>query len=137
LMAAAVADYRPAQAESEKRSKDGGAWNLELEPTPDVLAELGSQQANGRVLVGFAAETGADGIARARAKLTRKGVDLIVYNDVGRDDIGFDAAENEVVLVTATGEQQVAKAPKEVVAAAILDRAEELMEEAGGPAGRG
>ena len=137
LMAAAVADYRPAQAGSEKRSKDGGAWNLELVPTHDVLAELGSQEANGRVLVGFAAETGADGISRARAKLTGKGVDLIVYNDVGRDDIGFDAAENEVVLVTATGERPVAKAPKEVVAAAILDRAEELMEEAGGQAGRG
>lgn len=137
LMAAAVADYAPAKAESGKRSKDGGTWNLALEPTPDVLAELGSQQANGRVLVGFAAETGTDGISRARAKLTCKGVDLIVYNDVGRDDIGFDAAENEVVLVTATGEQEVAKAPKEVVAAAILDRAEELMEEAGGQAGRG
>jgi phosphopantothenoylcysteine decarboxylase/phosphopantothenate--cysteine ligase len=137
LMAAAVADYRPAQAGSEKRSKDGDPWHLELEPTPDVLAELGSQQANGRVLVGFAAETGSDGIARAREKLTRKGADLIVYNDVGRDDIGFDAAENEVVLVTADGEQPVARASKEIVAAAILDRAEELLEEARGTAGRG
>jgi phosphopantothenoylcysteine decarboxylase / phosphopantothenate---cysteine ligase len=137
LMAAAVADYRPAEAASEKRSKDGGAWHLELEPTPDILAELGSQHANGRVLVGFAAETGSDGISRAREKLIRKGVDLIVYNDVGRDGIGFDAAENEVVLVTATGEQPVPRAPKKVVAAAILDRAEELLEETGGRSHRG
>jgi phosphopantothenoylcysteine decarboxylase / phosphopantothenate---cysteine ligase len=136
LMAAAVADYRPAEAAGEKRPKDDAIWRVELEPTVDVLAELASQPANGRVVVGFAAETGTDGLTRAREKLARKGADLIVYNDVGRDDVGFDANENEVVLVTGTEERRIGKAPKQIVAAAILDRAEELLEEMGGRTGR-
>jgi phosphopantothenoylcysteine decarboxylase / phosphopantothenate---cysteine ligase len=81
------------------------------------------------VLVGFAAESGPDGLTRAREKLTRKGVDLVVYNDVSREDIGFDAEQNEVVLVTASGERRVAKAPKDRIAAAIVDTAEELLRE--------
>ena len=81
------------------------------------------------MLVGFAAESGAEGVARARAKLARKRVDLVVYNDVSRSDIGFDADENEVVLVTASGEQRVAKASKDRIAAAIVDTAEELLHE--------
>jgi phosphopantothenoylcysteine synthetase/decarboxylase len=81
------------------------------------------------VLVGFAAETGPDGLSRAREKLNRKGVDLVVYNDVARDDIGFDSDENEVVLVTATGERRIGKAPKDQIAAAIVDTAEELLRE--------
>jgi phosphopantothenoylcysteine decarboxylase / phosphopantothenate---cysteine ligase len=137
LMAAAVADYRPTGAATEKRARDRGVWQVELEPTADILAELASRPANGRVLVGFAAETGAAGLARAREKLARKGVDLIVYNDVGRDDVGFDANENEVVLVTETEERRIGKASKEVVAGAILDRVEQLLEEASGPASRG
>jgi phosphopantothenoylcysteine decarboxylase / phosphopantothenate---cysteine ligase len=136
LMAAAVADYRPAEAGTEKRPKDEGVWQIELEPTADILAELGSRPANGGVLVGFAAETGPAGLARAREKLARKGADLIVYNDVGRDDVGFDTNENEVVLVTETEERRIGKASKEVVAAAILDRVEQLLEEASGRAGR-
>jgi phosphopantothenoylcysteine decarboxylase/phosphopantothenate--cysteine ligase len=132
LMAAAVADYRPAEPLGGKRPKDAQAWRLELEPTPDVLQALGEQRANGQVLVGFAAETGTDGLARARAKLERKHVDLVVYNDVSRADIGFDADENEVVLVTAGGEERVAKAPKDRIAAAIVDRAEELLRERAG-----
>jgi phosphopantothenoylcysteine decarboxylase/phosphopantothenate--cysteine ligase len=137
LMAAAVADYRPVQAETDKRPRADGVWQVELEPTADILGELGSQLTNGRVLVGFAAETGGAGLARAREKLTRKGVDLIVYNDVGRDDIGFDANENEVVLVSKTDERRIGKASKEVVAAAILDRVEQLLKEANGRARRG
>ena len=132
LMAAAVADYRPAEPLGAKRPKDAQAWRLELEPTPDVLQALGERRTNGQVLVGFAAETGADGLARARAKLERKHVDLVVYNDVSRADIGFDADENEVVLVTAGGEERVAKAPKDRIAAAIVDRAEELLRERAG-----
>jgi len=81
------------------------------------------------VLVGFAAETGPDGLARAREKLSRKRVDLVVYNDVARDDIGFDSDENEVVLVTASGERRVEKAPKDRIAATIVDTAEELLRE--------
>ncbi|TML03877.1 MAG: bifunctional phosphopantothenoylcysteine decarboxylase/phosphopantothenate--cysteine ligase CoaBC [Actinobacteria bacterium] len=129
LMAAAVADYRPAERLETKLPKDQQAWHLDLEPTADVLQSLGERRTNGQVLVGFAAETGVEGLARAREKLERKRVDLVVYNDVSRSDIGFDADENEVVLVTASGEQRVAKAPKERIAAAIVDTAEELLRE--------
>jgi len=121
LMAAAVADYRPAEAQADKRGKDGNTWTVTLEPTIDVLRELGARRANGQLLVGFAADTGERGLERAREKLAAKRVDLIVFNDVSRDDIGFDAAENEVVLVAADGERRLEKAPKERIAAAILD----------------
>jgi len=129
LMAAAVADYRPAERIDTKRSKGVGTWRLDLEPTADVLQSLAERRTNGQVLVGFAAETGAEGLTRAREKLERKRVDLVVYNDVARDDIGFDAEENEVVLVTASGERRVPKAPKDRIAATIVDTAEELLRE--------
>jgi phosphopantothenoylcysteine decarboxylase/phosphopantothenate--cysteine ligase len=129
LMAAAVADYRPAELLENKRPKDDRAWHLELEPTADVLRSLGERRTNGQVLVGFAAEAGLEGLARAREKLNRKRVDLVVYNDVARDDVGFDSDENEVVLVTASGERRVAKASKDRIAATIVDTAEELLRE--------
>jgi phosphopantothenoylcysteine decarboxylase / phosphopantothenate---cysteine ligase len=129
LMAAAVADYRPAEQVEAKRPKDGHTWRVELEPTADVLGSLAELRTNGQVLIGFAAETGPDGLARAREKLERKRVDLVVYNDVARGDIGFDADENEVVLVSASGERRVAKARKDRIAAAIVDTAEELLRE--------
>jgi phosphopantothenoylcysteine decarboxylase/phosphopantothenate--cysteine ligase len=100
-----------------------------LEPTTDVLRELGEGRRNGQVLVGFSADTGGQGLERAREKLAAKRVDLIVFNDVSRDDIGFDADENEVVLVTASGERRIAKAPKDRIAATIVDTAEELLRE--------
>jgi phosphopantothenoylcysteine decarboxylase / phosphopantothenate---cysteine ligase len=127
LMAAAVSDYRPAETEDLKRPKDTMAWQIELEPTVDVLRKLAELRANGQVLVGFAAETGEGGLDRARRKLADKRIDLIVYNDVSRNDIGFDAAENEVVIVSADGERRVPKAPKAEVAAAILDEVERLV----------
>ena len=129
LMAAAVADYRPAELLENKRPKDDRAWHLELEPTADVLRSLGERRTNGQVLVGFAAEAEPEGLARAREKLNRKRVDLVVYNDVARDDVGFDSDENEVVLVTASGERRVAKASKDRIAATIVDTAEELLRE--------
>ena len=129
LMAAAVADSRPAERIAAKRPKDDQNWRLELEPTADILHSLAERRANGQVLVGFAAESGPDGLTRAREKLKRKGVDLVVYNDVSREDIGFDAEQNEVVLVTASGERRVAKASKDRIAAAIVDTAEELLRE--------
>jgi phosphopantothenoylcysteine decarboxylase/phosphopantothenate--cysteine ligase len=125
LMAAAVSDYRPSETEATKRPKDEQVWRIELEPTIDVLKALGERRTNGQVLVGFAAEIGAAGLERAREKLTAKRVDLIVYNDVSRDDVGFDAEENEVVIVSAEGERRVAKAPKAEIAAAILDEVEQ------------
>jgi phosphopantothenoylcysteine decarboxylase/phosphopantothenate--cysteine ligase len=127
LMAAAVSDYRPSQTDEAKRPKSEEPWTIELEPTPDVLRGLGESRTNGQVLVGFAAETAADGLVRARRKLADKQVDLIVYNDVSRDDVGFDATENEVVIVSAQGERRVEKAPKEAIAAAILDEVEHLI----------
>ena len=127
LMAAAVSDYRPVETEEAKRPKDKESWQIELEPTVDVLRELGERRTNGQVLVGFAAETGENGLERARAKLTAKQVDLIVYNDVSREDVGFDTNENEVVLLSSTGERRVEKAPKEAIAAAILDEVERLV----------
>jgi phosphopantothenoylcysteine decarboxylase / phosphopantothenate---cysteine ligase len=128
VMAAAVADYRPSEALPAKRSKDTATWTLELEPTTDVLSLLGESRRDGQLLVGFAAETGDGGLERARQKLARKGVDLFVLNDVSRPDIGFDASENEVTLLAASGERTVAKAPKEEIAAAILDEVETLIQ---------
>jgi len=127
VMAAAVADYRPAEALAAKRPKDATTWTLELEPTTDVLSSLGERPRNGQLLVGFAAETGPAGLERAREKLANKGADLFVLNDVSRTDIGFDAYENEVTLLTPAGERTVAKAPKDEIAAAILDEVEALL----------
>jgi phosphopantothenoylcysteine decarboxylase/phosphopantothenate--cysteine ligase len=127
VMAAAVADYRPAAALAGKRPKDRAAWTVELEPTTDVLAALGASRHPGQVLVGFAADEGEQGLSRAREKLVRKGADLFVFNDVARPDIGFDADDNEVTLITGNGERRIAKAPKDEVAAAILDQVELLL----------
>jgi phosphopantothenoylcysteine decarboxylase / phosphopantothenate---cysteine ligase len=127
VMAAAVSDYRPAETLEGKRPKDRDHWLLELEPTDDVLRAVTSQSANGRVVVGFAAETGADGLSRAREKRTVKKADLLVYNDVARSDIGFESPENEIVIISEQGERRIARAPKARVAAEILDDVEELL----------
>lgn len=127
IMTAAVADYRPAEALASKRPKERATWTVELEPTTDVLRELGASRRPGQVLVGFAADEGERGLARAREKLTIKNADLFVYNDVGRDDIGFESGQNEVTLVSAHGERMLEKAPKDEIAAAILDEVESLL----------
>ncbi len=132
VMAAAVADYRLADPVEGKRLKDGEPWNLSLEPTVDILRMLGERHRNGQVLVGFGAEVGTSGLNRKRTMLDDKNVDLVVYNDVGRDGIGFDALDNEVVLVTRRGEREVARAPKEQIAAAVVDEVERLLEERNG-----
>jgi phosphopantothenoylcysteine decarboxylase/phosphopantothenate--cysteine ligase len=129
LMAAAPADYRPVETRPDKRPKGDQPWTIELEPTTDILRTLGEQRTNGQVLVSFAADQGDRGLDRAREKLVRKRADLVVYNDVSMDGIGFDADDNEVVLITAAGERRVARAPKPAIAAAIIDAAEELLEE--------
>jgi phosphopantothenoylcysteine decarboxylase/phosphopantothenate--cysteine ligase len=134
VMAAAVADYRPAQPVEGKRPKTEEVWKLELEPTTDVLAQLGEQDRNGQVLVGFGAESGEDGLARKRRMLTDKNVDLVVYNDVSTPGIGFDAPDNEVTLVTKAGERKLAKASKDEIAAGILDEVERLLKERRGGA---
>jgi len=127
LMAAAVADYRPAEALASKRAKDEHAWEVELAPTTDIARALGERKRPGQILVVFGAEHGAEGLARKRAMLETKNADLVVFNDVGRSDIGFDAPDNEVMLVSAAGERPIPKARKEAVAAAILDEIEGLL----------
>src|SRR6266487_1017107 len=129
IMAAAVADYRPADASAEKRPKGDQSWTVTLEPTNDVLEELGARRRPGQLLVGFAADRGEYGLTRAREKLLAKKSDLIVFNDVSRGDVGFDARENEVVVVTAAGERRIQKAPKERIASEILDEIVKLVPE--------
>jgi phosphopantothenoylcysteine decarboxylase/phosphopantothenate--cysteine ligase len=127
VMAAAVADFRPAAPENTKIKKSGrDRLELELEPTTDVLASLSARRRPGQVLLGFAAEHGDGAVERARGKLERKGLDAVVVNDISRTDIGFDAAENEVTIVTSSGDEPVPFGPKEDVARAIVDSVERL-----------
>jgi phosphopantothenoylcysteine decarboxylase/phosphopantothenate--cysteine ligase len=127
LMAAAVADFRPAEALDDKISKSGrDGLALELEPTEDVLATLAGARAPGQTLVGFAAEHGEGAAERGRSKLERKGLDAVVVNDISRGDIGFDAPDNEVTIVTLAGEQAVPLGSKASVAGAVLDEVEVL-----------
>jgi phosphopantothenoylcysteine decarboxylase/phosphopantothenate--cysteine ligase len=127
LLAAAVADYRPAEALAAKRPKDEQSWTVELQPTPDVARALGDQKRAGQVLVAFGAEHGEEGLARKRAMLETKNADLVVFNDVGRPDIGFEVGENEVVLITRDGDRVVPKASKAAIASEILDEVERLL----------
>ncbi len=127
VMAAAVADYRPAAPEAAKRPKDGASWTVELIPTKDVLAALGASRSPSQVLVGFAADGAEAGLERAREKRIAKRADLIVFNDISRSDIGFDTDVNEVVLVSNGTEQHVAKAPKTRIAAVVLDEVERII----------
>jgi phosphopantothenoylcysteine decarboxylase/phosphopantothenate--cysteine ligase len=131
IMAAAVADYTPASPAAQKVVKSDAPLTLTLERTPDILAELGrlpSRASTGvPMLVGFAAET-ADAEARAREKRERKGIDLIVANDVSRSDAGFEVENNAVTLIDAGTESAVPLQSKAGVAAAILDRIEQLLQ---------
>jgi len=127
VMAAAVADYRPAQPLDGKRPKEPAPWTLELEPTSDVLAALGAARRPDQVLVGFAADGAGRGLERAREKRLAKSADLFVFNDVSRTDIGFDAFDNEVIVLSEAGERHVGKAPKREIAAAVLDEVERLL----------
>jgi phosphopantothenoylcysteine decarboxylase / phosphopantothenate---cysteine ligase len=123
LMAAAVADYRPAEARADKIKKAdaGETLVLELEQTEDVLTALAAERRPGQLLVGFAAESGARAIEHARDKLERKRLDAVVVNDVSAPGIAFDAPDNEVTIVTADGEKHVPRATKAAVAASVLD----------------
>jgi phosphopantothenoylcysteine decarboxylase / phosphopantothenate---cysteine ligase len=129
VMAAAVSDYRPAAAQSQKLKRGDAHITLALEPTPDILAELGhdaSPHARRRILVGFAAET-HDLAANARSKLARKGADMIVANDVTQEGAGFDSDTNIVTLFTRDGlEIPLPKLSKFEVANRVLDRILEL-----------
>ena len=127
LMAAAVADFRPVAASPGKIKKAGRkGLAIDTEPTRDVLSGVADLSGEGQTLVGFAAEHGEGGMARAREKLERKGLDAVVLNDISRADVGFDAPDNEVTILTRAHERSVGRGPKEVVAAAILDEVEAL-----------
>jgi len=130
LMAAAPADFRPTSAAAEKMKRADGL-ELTLEPTADILAGLAASRSEGQTIVGFAAEHGGDALGRAREKRARKGVDMIVLNDVSNPEIGFESTRNAVTLVDAEGETEVAIASKDAIADAILDRCERLQEKAG------
>jgi phosphopantothenoylcysteine decarboxylase/phosphopantothenate--cysteine ligase len=127
VMAAAVADYTPAQPADSKIAKSDGPMTLTLQRTRDVLADLGSRRSEtSPLLVGFAAETG-DAAAKARDKRIRKNIDLIVANDVSAPGVGFDGDTNAVTIVGADGEWAVPLQSKARIAAIILDRVERLL----------
>ena len=123
LMAAAVADFRPASPADHKLKKTDGQdeMTVTLERTPDVLATLAARRRPGQTIVGFAAEHGEGALAYGRDKLERKGLDAIVVNDVSDPGIAFDAPDNEVVIITRAGETPVPRAPKPDIARAILE----------------
>lgn len=126
LMAAAPADFTPVAPAVEKLRRDGGELGIRLEPTRDILASLATAKGD-RTVVGFAAETGAGGLDSARAKLARKGADMIVLNDVGNPEIGFESERNAVTLVSSGGEEdEIPIGSKDEVAEAILERVETL-----------
>ena len=121
IMAAAVADFRPKAPPDRKIKKDDGVPEIVLEPTHDFLVDLGRRKRLGQVLVGFAAETD-DVLANAAAKLRRKGLDLIVANDVSAPGVGFEHDTNEVTILGSDGEQtDVPLSGKREVAEAVLD----------------
>lgn len=121
IKAAAVSDYKPLRSAQQKEKKKGSTFAVKMAPTPDILAELGKKKGN-VILVGFAAET-TNHLANAVDKIKRKNLDLIVLNDVSREDIGFAADSNEVRIIDSEGNEEVVPLmPKEDVADRILDR---------------
>ena len=132
VMAAAVADFRPSGAQEGKIAREGsGGMELRLEETEDVLASIAAGRVAGQTLIGFAAEHGADAIERARAKLERKNVDAVVFNDVSRREIGFDSSDNEVTIVERGGEHPVPLGSKDAIADAICERISAIRATAG------
>ena len=128
LMAAAVADFRPAARAEGKLKKERGVPELVLSPTEDVLAALSAARRPGQSLIGFAAEHGPGALEFARRKLEGKGLDAVVLNDISQGGIGFDSDENEVVIVTRGGEVPVPRMSKREIAEAILEQVARLGE---------
>jgi phosphopantothenoylcysteine decarboxylase/phosphopantothenate--cysteine ligase len=129
VLCAAVADFRPAEPSMRKIKKEdlpaGGGLSLDLVPNPDILAEI-SRERGERIVVGFAAES-HDVLEAARRKLERKGCDLLVANDVSREDGGFESDHNAVAFVWPSGEvEELPLLPKRQVASHLLDRVEKL-----------
>jgi phosphopantothenoylcysteine decarboxylase/phosphopantothenate--cysteine ligase len=130
VMAAAVANYMPEQMATQKIAHDDGALSVRLAPTPDILADVvawrGREGRTTPLLVGFAAET-QDVVERARAKRLRKGIDVIVANDVSKSDSGFDVDANAVTIIGEHGDEAVPRASKAAIAAVLADRLEQWL----------
>jgi phosphopantothenoylcysteine decarboxylase/phosphopantothenate--cysteine ligase len=126
LMAAAPADFSPGAVAESKIKRTAEGLDVRLEPTEDILAGLAAARGEAQTVVGFAAEHGEGGAERARAKLERKGADLIVLNDVSDSAIGFESDENAVTLIDAAGDTAVPQASKDSIADSILDRVDTL-----------
>jgi phosphopantothenoylcysteine decarboxylase / phosphopantothenate---cysteine ligase len=141
VMAAAPADFRPSAVAEGKLAREGGededrapsGLTIEFEPTEDIVAGVAAGRRADQTVVGFAAEHGDGAVERGRTKLTRKGLDAVVVNDISRTDIGFDSSENEVTIVLADGVREVGRRPKPAVAAAVLDEVERLRTQAEAP----
>jgi phosphopantothenoylcysteine decarboxylase/phosphopantothenate--cysteine ligase len=124
IMAAAPADYRPAEPAGAKRPRKEGALAVAMTPTTDILEATAQVRKPGSVIVGFALETG-DAVTKAKAKLERKNLDLIVVNDALEEGAGFEVETNRVVILDRRGgAQEVPLAPKREVAERILDAVE-------------
>ena len=134
IKAAAVADYRPKEAAGQKIKRRGNLV-LELEPTADILAELGAKKTT-QIIVGFAAET-EDALENARKKLEAKSADAMVVNDVSRPGIGFDSDRNAVTIVTPTETIEVPETTKWEVAHRVLDAVARIRQERSRPAPAG
>ncbi len=120
IMAAAVADYRPKMVSSQKIKKNSEGKYLELTENPDILTEICLKKRPGQVIVGFCAES-ENLMENAQDKIKRKGCDFLVANDISREDIGFGADDNEVLIINRAGEiKRIEKAPKEIIAREIL-----------------
>lgn len=128
LMAAAVADFRPASPADDKLKKDAGVpAPIELEPTEDVISALAARKRPDQILVGFAAEHGEGAVSYGLEKLDRKRLDAVVINDISKPGVGFDSDQNEVTIVAADGTRRsVPRAGKDLIARAVLDDVERL-----------
>ena len=128
VMAAAVADYTLSSRADSKIEKTDGPLQLSLVRTPDILADLGAARrgTDRPVLIGFAAESG-DPVARGREKLRRKRADMIVANDISRNDAGFDSELNAATLITSHDEEAFPLGAKTGLASRILDRAADML----------
>jgi phosphopantothenoylcysteine decarboxylase/phosphopantothenate--cysteine ligase len=128
LMAAAVADFRPAAPADTKLKKDAGVPPpIELELTDDVIAGLARRRRPGQLLIGFAAEHGKGAVAYGVSKLEQKRLDAVVVNDISNPEIGFDSAENEVTIVAVDGTKRtVPRAGKRQIANEVLDEVQRL-----------
>jgi phosphopantothenoylcysteine decarboxylase/phosphopantothenate--cysteine ligase len=131
VMAAAVANYTAASVAGQKIAHDDGAFNLQLVPTADILADAAAWRRRGGshrpLLVGFAAET-SDLLERARAKRVRKGIDVIVANDVAQPGAGFEVDTNEVTIIDGAGEETLPLQAKSAIASALADRLERWLQ---------